>query len=211
MPRLPWISAIGAALAALGLCAALIGAAERSPTPPEEPVETTLSGDPDPNEVTLAGSGSNLPLTRVLARHFRQSRPDIRVRVHPSIGSAGGIAAVKDGAVDIGLVSRAPTPEEAEGLELILYARVAVAVAAHPTGADASLTPDALFSIFDGSKTTWGSGEPIRLLLREPGDSAHHAFGERLTGFTELHEEAWRSQRFPVLLTDQAMAQALLS
>ena len=48
-----------------------------------------------PDTLHLAGSGTNLPLTRRLAAAFRARHPGQRVVVHESIGSGGGVRAVK--------------------------------------------------------------------------------------------------------------------
>src|SRR5512147_1122216 len=62
--------------------------------------------------------------------HEVASGPGLQVRVEPSIGSGGGIAAARDGAIDLGLVSRPLRPEEATGLERVDLARDAVVLAA---------------------------------------------------------------------------------
>jgi phosphate transport system substrate-binding protein len=54
----------------------------------------------------FAGSGSNLPILRVLAREYARVRPDVRIDVPGSIGSTGAVRAAADGAVTAGQVSR---------------------------------------------------------------------------------------------------------
>ena len=56
-------------------------------------------------ELLLAGTGTLVPLAMALAREAALET-GLQIRVEPSIGSEGGIAAASDGAVDLGLVSR---------------------------------------------------------------------------------------------------------
>lgn len=58
------------------------------------------------SSLIIAGSGSNLAITRVLAREFIRRHPEITLDIPASIGSKGGIRAVAEGAIDVGLASR---------------------------------------------------------------------------------------------------------
>src|SRR4051812_8497016 len=132
------------ALVALGLASMIAAGAlillrvERGPPPPllaQPPGGSTAKIGPVPpppdDSLGLAGSGSNLPLTYLLVEAFRARNPQSKVIVHESIGSSGGVRAVRDGAVGVGLISRPLTAEEeGYGLTVTPYARVAVVVAA---------------------------------------------------------------------------------
>ena len=75
-------------------------------------------------DLHLAGSGSNLVLTRALAAAFRVHQADARLVVHDSIGSTGAVRAVSDGAISIGLIARPLREEErALGLDVIVGTR----------------------------------------------------------------------------------------
>jgi len=165
-----------------------------------------------PGEIWLAGSGSNLPLIRELVAAFQASHPAARIVVHPSIGSGGGARATRDGAVDLGLVSRALSPAERGGdLVVIPYARSAVVVAASPGVADTDLRSRDLVAIYDGARMRWRDGARILVLQREQGDSGHQAVSRRVPGFAEVNERAWRESRWRVLYSDRAMQEALLA
>lgn len=96
------------------------------PPPPPSTARAVLAPRP---EVLAAGTGAMTPLASALAREASAST-SLRVRVEPSIGSGGGIAAARDGVVDLGLVSRPLRPEESAGLERVDLARDAVILAA---------------------------------------------------------------------------------
>jgi phosphate transport system substrate-binding protein len=195
----------------------LIRLVESGPQPPfldpaaESPPPLPVSPKP-PNLLRLAGSGSNLPLTRELADAFVARRPWLRVRVHESIGSSGGVRAAADRAIDVGLISRPLKPSETDvGLAVIPYARVAVVLAANPSVPVAGLSKQEMLDIYAGQIEYWPDGSPVMLLLREPGDSSHAAMRAVVPEFAAIDEAAWASDRGSRLFNDRAMQEALIS
>lgn len=211
------IVAASLALAALGGWAVLSFGS--GPRPPflddgvlDEASPAARGTDGGPGLLELAGSGSNLPLTRALAEAYMNAAPGTRVVVHESIGSTGGVRAVLEGRIDIGLVSRPLRPEERDlGLRVEPYARVAVVFAAHPSVPDTRLDSATVLAIYNGGRTAWTDGSPIWVLLRESGDSGHTAVARVLPEFTRVTEQAYLDQRWPVLYSDAAMQGALLT
>ncbi len=159
----------------------------------------------------LAGSGSNLPLTRALVDAFVAGHPErAKVVVFESIGSSGGVRAARDQAVEIGLISRSLRErEQPYGLQVVPYARVAVVVAANPSVSDTNLTRDELVEIYSGRRTTWSDGAAISVLQREQGDSSHAAFARVFPAFARADAEAYAAGRFRVVYHDRAMQNAL--
>ncbi|WP_422891087.1 PstS family phosphate ABC transporter substrate-binding protein [Nannocystis pusilla] len=158
----------------------------------------------------LAGSGSNIPLTRALADAFVARSPDAHIVVFESIGSSGGVMAVYDDVVDLGLISRPLSEREAlVGVDAIPYARVPVVVAVNLSVPDTAITTDELADIFAGRKTRWSDGAPITVLQRERGDSGHVAVAKALPAFAAADEAAYREHRWRVVLHDRAMQEAL--
>jgi len=160
---------------------------------------------------SLAGSGSNLVLTQRLAQAFQQSHPGAPLRLHESIGSAGGIRATYDGVVDVGLVSRAFSAEESRwNLKWIPYARVAVVLATHPSVPDREISSADLLRLYAGKKASWRDGKRAIVLQREVSDSSHQVVGAALPGFAEVNRQAYLQDRWKVLYSDAAMQRALL-
>lgn len=160
----------------------------------------------------IAGSGSNLPLTRELAEAFTRRFPDKPVVVFESIGSTGGIQAVSDGVIDLGLTSRPLRPsEEALGLVVLPYAQVAVTVAANLGVVDDDISHAALVALYTGERRSWSDGAPAVVLQRERGDSSHLVFEERWPDFKAANAEAHRLGRWRVLYQDRALHEALVS
>jgi len=173
----------------------LVRAVEASPEPPD----SRAASLPDRPGLDLAGSGSNVAITRRLAEAFGGD-----VRVHESIGSGGGLRALAEGAVDVALVSRGV---EEPGLRYVPYARTEVVFASRGGGAT---TLDELLRIARGEPGRWGPGRPRVPLLREPGDSGVGAIGEVAPELAAALEESARELRYEVLLSDAAMGRALV-
>lgn len=159
--------------------------------------------------LSLAGSGSNLALTRRLLEAFAEQRPDIPALLHDSIGSGGGVRAVRDGAIDIGLISRKPKPGESGDLWVIPYARTTVVLVAHPSVPERPPTLAQIADLFAGKQTTFENGLSAVVLLREPGDSSHAALERAWPEFATASRAAYIERRFRVLFSDQALLRAV--
>lgn len=160
--------------------------------------------------VHLAGSGSNLALTRALADAFQAERPDLHVVVFDSIGSTGGVQAAYDDVIDLGLISRPLREREAAlGLLTIPYARAPVVVAVNLGVPDESVTIEEIVDIYAGRRTRWSDGTPIVVLQRERGDSSHSAVGAVVPEFEAVNQAAYHEARWRVVDSDEAMQEAL--
>lgn len=209
-----WLPAV-AAIGASALASAVVLAVEvTSPRPPPGRAIPRPPLSARDGAVHIAGTGTSLPLMRSLAEAYGRGAPDAaRPVVHGSIGSGGGLRALSDGVIDIGLMgipegaSRDPPP----GVELRRIALAAVAVAVHPSVPDRALTSAEVVDLYSGRRSTWSDGSPVVLLLREEGDSATAAARRSIPGLDRALEVARRAGRYPTLITDADMAQALES
>lgn len=209
-----WLAVSISMLALLGVAGWVVVSGTDQPLPPF--LRGAEANDPRPaptprhdGGLHLAGSGSNLPMTRALSAAFPRE-PSLHPVVHASIGSAGGVRALLDGVIDIALVSRPLQDGEREqGLVATPYARVPVVVAAHASGPDDDLDSETLVAIYDGRRTQWSDGTPIVVLQREPGDSSHSAVARVLPGFEEVNARAYHDSRWRVLYRDDVMREAL--
>ncbi len=158
----------------------------------------------------FAGSGSNLPIVRVLAQAFQRTHPEITIDVPASIGSSGGIQAAADGAIAMGLISRElKDKEKGRGLTVITYARTPLIIGVHPSVAEDAITHAELLDIYRGKKRSWRDGRDIVVLTREPGDSSIEALVKGVPGFKAVYEESQQAARWTTLLTDQVMNETL--
>ncbi|MCA9583121.1 MAG: substrate-binding domain-containing protein [Myxococcales bacterium] len=210
-PLTPWLWS-ATMIAVVGLIAAgVVAFTERGDAPPaliSEPVSPKASVGGEP--LQIAGSGSNLPLTTLLVEAFRRTFPDVRVELHESIGSSGAFRATRDGAIDIGLVSRPARSGEEEGLRRIPYAATEAVFAVHPSVPDRTISKERLLNVYGGQRGYWNDGSVITVLQREKGDSSHRAVEAEWPEFASVNEDAWKRERLRVIYSDQAMHQALI-
>jgi phosphate transport system substrate-binding protein len=212
--NLLWLVVSLSMLALLAIAAWVVVSDTNEPLPPFlRPGDDVSSNSPPASAQTeglqLAGSGSNLPLTRALSAAFARDH-DLHPVVHASIGSGGGVRALLDGVIDIALISRPLREGEHEqGLVTTPYARVPVVVAAHGSVPDRDLQSEQLVSLYAGVQRTWSDGSRVVVLQREPGDSSHEAVGHVLPGFEEANATAYHESRWRVLYRDDAMREAL--
>jgi phosphate transport system substrate-binding protein len=152
------------------------------------------------------GSGAATPLMQALARAYATTHPSLPLRVEPSVGSAGGLAAAMDGAVDLGLVGRSLRPAEAATLEFSPLALDAVVLAAAPDVARDGLSHEELRKLYAGERTPG-----LTLLLRDSAETANEALEQAYPELRALRETGAAAARFRVLDHDDAMAHALLT
>ena len=196
----------------LALIATLsIFAIERGEVPPFMEQHRRARVVPLSTDLHLAGSGSNLVLTRALAAAFRLHHADARLVVHDSIGSTGAVRAVSDGAIGVGLIARPLRAEEqALGLDVTPYARIPITFIAHPDVRDRDITRAELLTSLRGEDAAWRDGTPLVWLLRERGDAGTESVAAHVAGFAEAQQEALATHRFRVLFHDDDMARGIL-
>lgn len=157
----------------------------------------------------IAGSGSNLPITGRLAEYYSQKYGE-KLELPNSIGSSGAIKAVMEGAIDLGLISRPVKDEEkSEGLKQIPYARIGVVIGVNPDVPDNNISYQDLTEIYQGKKTQWRNGRMIIVLMREPGDSTNLLLEEKVPGFREALRDSFKERRWQIFYTDVEVAQAI--
>jgi phosphate transport system substrate-binding protein len=169
-----------------------------------------MAGQQQETTLVFAGSGTNLPIVRVLAKAFLRSHPGITIDVPASIGSRGSIRAAADSAIAIGLISRPLQESEKRlGLDVVTYARTPLVIGVHPNVAEDNISYAELIAIYRGEKRTWRDGKTIIVLTREPGDSTIEVMTRNVPGFRKVYEESQKAKRWAVLLKDLEMNQFL--
>jgi phosphate transport system substrate-binding protein len=160
--------------------------------------------------LTAAGSGVNLGITRLLVEGFVKIHPKIRIDIPGSIGTKGAIAAIADGAITLGLVSQPLKEEEkTQDISVLPYAWVAIVIGVHPTVPDQNITSGELVEIFKGTKTQWKNGEEIIVQARDKSDSGFLVLQNNIPGFREAYTESQKDKLWTLYFTDQDANQAL--
>jgi phosphate transport system substrate-binding protein len=177
------------------------------PPPPSRPA--ALSAPDLQAPLVVMGTGAMTPLARRLAE-ASLADGGANVVVEDSVGSGGGIRAVADGAIDIGLLSRPLGPrEQGLGLVVVPIAKSAVVIAANPRVQAASVGSDELVALVRGDRITFSDGRPAVMLLRDRDESANLALELQIPALKAAREAAYAGSRLRVLYYDEAMIEAL--
>jgi phosphate transport system substrate-binding protein len=153
--------------------------------------------------VTVGGSGAGLGVMRLLGAAFTAANPALRVEVVPSLGTAGGVRAVSEGALDIAVAGRELSATERKApIRQIDFAKTAFVFVTSNRSVE-GISSAEVEAIFGGTKASWNDGAHIRLVLR-PRDDAD--FGYLIARFPSLGEVYTRLLKRPELTvapTDQ--------
>lgn len=144
--------------------------------PAETPASTAIIG-----RITFAGSTTVQPLAAEIGRAFNAHYPEVTLDIAAG-GSTVGINAVHDGAVDIGMASRALKADESAGITVHQIAVDVLAVVVHASNPVEGLSAVQLQDIYLGTITNWqavgGPDVPIMVVIREKTSGTRGAFDE---------------------------------
>lgn len=123
-------------------------------------------------EVKIGGTGAALGTLRILADAYSRQRPDFRFAVLPSLGTSGGIKALRAGAIQVGVSARPLLDSEAQGgFVATEYGRTPFIFATPLSTQAVGITTQALTDLYAGNADKWPDGTLVRLVMRPVGDS----------------------------------------
>ena len=139
----------------------------------------------------IPGTGACQVLLKRVARAFNAKYPDQQVLIPNSVGSSGGIRAVRG---DRAILARVAQPlkgkEKTYGLSYLVFAKDMVVFTVGAKVTVKNLTTAQLLDLYSGKITNWRElgGKPglVRLLVRQPGDSSLRVIQEELPAFREI-------------------------
>ncbi len=156
--------------------------------------------------IKVGGVGSALGTMKILGEAFEKKHPDIKVQVLSSLGSAGGINALLNGAVDIAISGRPLKDEEREkGAIAAEYAKTPMVFVTSNNNAS-GLSAKELIKVYEGKMQTWPDGKRIRPVLRPEGDSDTLIIKDISPEMEPAIKNALSRQGMIVALTDQESA-----
>ena len=151
-----------------------------------------LAAQAAPERLTLTGASTVAPLMADIAKRFEQANPHVRVDVQTG-GSSRGVADARNGLADIGMVSRALKPDEAD-LQAHTVAMDGVSLILHRSNPVRSLTDAQLKAIYTGQLTNWkdlgGQDRAITVVNKAEGRSTLELF----LSYTGLKNSAIKAQ-----------------
>jgi len=158
----------------------------------------------------IGGTGGAMGAMKELAAAFNKVHRDVKIVFIPHLGTRGGIAAVKDGALDIGLAARELTPaERSAGLKDVEYAKSALVFAISGKSAVTSITTEQVAKIYRGEMKTWSDGTPVRLVMRPCGHGDIIHLKKISPALQRAVEYAESREGLLTALTDQDCADAV--
>jgi len=161
----------------------------------------------------IGGTGGALGGMKLLADAFMRSHPEIKIQVLPSIGSGGGIRALRAGAIDVALSSRPrKTKERSDGEDGIVEVEYAKTPLAFVTGLEVgvdNITQSEAAATYTGQIRTWPSGQPRRLVLRPRSESDTRILRGLSDEIDHALEAAFAQSGMIVAVNDQENAEAL--
>jgi phosphate transport system substrate-binding protein len=156
--------------------------------------------------VQVGGTGMALATARELGRLVTASDPEVRVNVHPSMGTKGGLRALADGVVDVALAARDLTPDErADALsEAACMVTPLVFVTSHPS--PEGVARAALPALFADAGPTWADGTALKVILRARSGTELPYLASQVPGLKAAFDVAYMRPGIAIGSTDQANA-----
>jgi phosphate transport system substrate-binding protein len=158
----------------------------------------------------IGGTGMGLRAMERLGEQFSRSNKEIAVQVLPSLGTSGGLNAVRGGAIDIALAARLLTPSEQEkGLTQAICVTTALVFATSKRE-----TPDVyqgmssawLAALYADPRPVWPDQTPLKIILRaQSGSEVPYLIG-RIPDLAPAFELAYKRGGLPIGATDQENA-----
>jgi phosphate transport system substrate-binding protein len=158
-------------------------------------------------KLIIAGTGSSIGVMKRMVHGFQKRHPNVTVGILPSIGSTGGIKAVKEGKVDIGLSARSLKPEEKiPGIIEDAYGRTAFIFGVQESNPIEGLRLTEIEEIYAGKRRTWSDGKLIRMILRPLSDAYSVFLADINPGMKSASEKAHSIPGVFVGMTDREAA-----
>jgi phosphate/phosphite/phosphonate ABC transporter binding protein len=125
--------------------------------------------EPPPSKQTLRIGGSAAArdvIEKVLA-DFTMDHPDLSVQHLPSTHSGAAVEALRHGELDVGYLTREPSPQERSGLYVYAFAKDSLVFAAHKEAGVVGLTTRQLRALYAGAIRNWSQlgGEDVPVVL----------------------------------------------
>lgn len=160
--------------------------------------------------ITIGGTGSALGTMKQLAALYEKSRPGIKIRILPSLGSTAGIKAVLGGALDLALASRPLTVDERQaGAVEAEYARSPFVFITNARVNKKDISLRELEGIYSNPSAGWSDGGRVRLVLRPEKDIDTKLVRSLSPGMEQAVKSAMARPGMIMAITDQESTDAV--
>lgn len=160
--------------------------------------------------VKIGGTGAALGTMKILTAAYSQQRPDSRFLVLPSLGTSGGIKALRAGAIQVGVSARPLQDSEAQGgFVSTEYGRTPFIFATPLSTRSVGITTQALADLYAGKVDKWPDGTPVRLVMRPIGDSDTEIIKSMSSDMRAAKDAAEKRPGMLFTVTDQETADGI--
>lgn len=155
----------------------------------------------------IGGTGMALRAMERLGEQLVRSKGEIAVHILPSLGTSGGINALRAGAIDIALAARPITPtEQQNGLRqaACLTTALVFATSKPPSdGWDEEISSARLPALYADPQPVWPDRTPMKIILRsQSGSEVPYLIG-KIPALAAAFEQAYKRGGLPIGMTDQ--------
>ncbi len=155
----------------------------------------------------IGGSGTDLGTFKLLAEAYRKHHPGTDFTILSSMGSGGGIKALKRKKLSLALLSRAPRPDERfVTMKSIHYAYTPMVIAVARSLDVNNISSEDVYAIYTGELKHWKDGNIIRPVLRPLTDSDSKLLLENIGNCEACLRKGLQRQGIPVAMSDQEAA-----
>lgn len=137
-------------------------------------VTLLLACGPPAERLVVAGSSTVQPVVEVAAQAYEALHPGVEIDVQGG-GSSVGISSARSGLADLGMVSRALKPDEAD-LVATPIALDGIALVVHASNPVTDLSTGDVVAIFSGERPEWSPGRPVTVVNKEEGRATLELF-----------------------------------
>ncbi|MEL6601998.1 MAG: phosphate ABC transporter substrate-binding protein [Cyanobacteria bacterium J06614_10] len=138
--------------------------------------ESSLGG----GQLILSGSSTVAPLMTTIAERYQSEHPDVVIHIQTG-GSNQGVADVRAGENDIGMISRSLKPDESD-LTVFTIAQDGISILLNQSAAVDRLERQQIIDIFTGKIQNWravgGDDMPIQVLSKSTNHSTVGLFAD---------------------------------
>ncbi len=160
--------------------------------------------------IVVGGTGADLATFRLLAEAFKADNPTTEITILPSMGSSGGIKALKHHKINLALTGRPlKNSERSPELKAIHYASTPLVFAVSSASPQQNVTSDQVSQIYSGKLKQWPDGSPARPILRPSQDSDTKILIKTLTECKQCFLQAYQQRGIPIAQTDQESAELI--
>lgn len=155
----------------------------------------------------MGGTGMALGAMTRIAEHWSSAEAGVTAQVLPSLGTSGGIKALKAGAIDIAFAARGASEAEKSASVVDALCLKTAFIFATSRRLAGDLPSRQLPALYAARRPVWPDGSPLKIILRPRSGSEVPYLAERVPGMAAALDIAFEQPERPITLTDQENAQ----